>query len=78
MSLFQLLEELLGLEVLGNGLVVPGNDFVDLLLPARLRVFSLFDGDEELPQGGLDDWQKVVRNLEQLKGFNIGNSIGIY
>ena len=61
--LLELLEELLGLEVLRDGLVVAGDDLVDLFLPARLGVLALADGEEELAEGRLDHGEEVIGNL---------------
>ena len=60
----ELLEELLRLEVLRDGLVVPGDHLVDLLLPAALRVLAVAHRHEELAQRRLHDGQKVVGNLK--------------
>ena len=59
----ELLEELLRLEVLGDGLVVPGDHLVDLLLPAALRVLAVAHRHEELTQRRLHHRQKVVGHL---------------
>ena len=63
--LLQLLEELLGLEVVRNGLVKPGDDFVDLLLPAGLWVLPIPDRGKELTQGCFNNWQEMIWNLEK-------------
>ena len=63
-SSLELLEELLRLEVLRDGLVVPGDHLVDLLLPAALRVLAVAHRHEELAQRRLHDGQKVVGNLK--------------
>ena len=66
-SSLELLEELGRLEVLGDGLVVPGDYLVDLLLPAALGVLAVAHGAEELPQRRLHHGQKVVGNLNGRK-----------
>ncbi len=63
--LLQLLEELVRLEVLRDGLVKALDDLVDLLLPAGLGVLALTDGQEELAQGRLDHWQEVLGHLQE-------------
>jgi len=57
------LQELLGLEVLWDGLVVSGDNFVNLLFPTRLSVFPMLDGVEELLEGGLNYGEEMVGNL---------------
>ena len=49
--------------MLRDGLVVAGDDLVDLLLPARLGVLALADGEEELAEGRLDHGEEVIGNL---------------
>ena len=62
------MQELLGLEVLWDGLVVSGDNFVNLLFPTRLSVFPMLDGVEELLEGGLNYGEEMVGNLEQKTG----------
>ena len=69
-SLLELLEELLRLEVLRDGLVVPGDHLVDLLLPAALGVLAVAHRHEELPQRRLHHRQKVVGYLKVHQLFN--------
>ena len=62
------MQELLGLEVLWDGLVVSGDNFVNLLFPTWLSVFPMLDGVEELLEGGLNYGEEMVGNLEQKTG----------
>lgn len=48
--LFELLEKVRRLEVLGHGIVEPRDDLVDGLFPRLLRVLAALDRLEELPQ----------------------------
>ena len=62
------MQELLGLEVLWDGLVVSGDNFVNLLFPTRLDVLAELDGVEELSEGGLYYGKEMVGNLKQKTG----------
>ena len=62
------MQKLLGLEVFWDWLVKSGDYFVNLLFPARLGVLAEFDGVEELSEGGLYYWKKMVGNLKQKTG----------
>ena len=62
------MQELLGLEVLWDGLVVSGDNFVNLLFPTWLGVLANLDGAEELSEGGLNYGKKMVGNLKQKTG----------
>ena len=62
--LLQLLKKVLRLEVVGNGLVVAGDNFVNLFLPGGLGVPAHLDRVEELAQRCLHHRAKVVRHLK--------------
>lgn len=59
----QLLQEFWCLEVLRDWFVVSGDDFVDLFLPAWLGIFAGLNWVEELSKGNIEDWQKVLGDL---------------
>ncbi len=61
--LLQLFKEGLGLEVLGDEVVQPSNDLVDLFLPAGVHVASRQHGFEKLAQGLFDHPAEAVGNL---------------
>ena len=71
--LFELLQKLCSLEVVGNGLVVASDDLINLLFPRGLRVFPALDGGEELPKGGFYYRDEMVRNLKQKAGVTRGS-----
>lgn len=61
--LLELLQEVLRLEVVGNGFVVSSDNFVNLFLPGGLRVAANLDGIEKLSKGGLHNRAKMVGHL---------------
>ena len=72
-SLFELLQKLGSLEVIGNCLVVTGDDLINLLFPRGLHVFPTLDGHDELPKGGFYYRDEMVRNLKQKTGVTRGS-----
>lgn len=62
--LFELLQEVGRLEVLGHGVIESGDDLVDRLLPRLFRVLARRYGLVELAQRLLNDVPEVLRDLE--------------
>ena len=60
---FELFQKLGSLEVFRNLFVEAGNDFVDLLLPARLGVLARLHRVEELSEGHVEDGHEMLRHL---------------
>lgn len=61
--LFELLQELLCLEVFWDGLVVSSDYFVNLLFPRGFGVLADLQRAEELAESGLHYGNKMVGNL---------------
>ena len=70
MPSLQLLQKGLGLEEVRDKVVQPGNDLVDLFLPAGVDVATGQDGFKKLAQGLLHNPPEAVRNLKR-KGYHV-------
>jgi hypothetical protein len=77
MTLLQLMEKLLSLEIIRNLFVVTSDDFVNLFLPAGLRIPADPDSGKELAERDLHHGEEMIRDLKYRRvGVSLNTGTG--